>query len=95
MSSLVEYNLSELGPWEAVGGDEATASVWVSPDPHHAGFDIYYSEKSGGMYVTGACDPICFEGNLYRPGFPRPEEAAGAAVGTPREQWEHSLSSEE
>ena len=94
MSRLVEYNLSELGPWAAVGGvPEAEASVWESPDPHQPGEFIYYAKRSGGIYLDGNLEPICFEGNLRRPGFPRPEEAA--VIMSPPLQWELSLSAAE
>ena len=55
---------------------------------------VYYLERSRGIYVrSGALKPIYFEGNLRRPGFPLPEEAA--VVGNPRELFERSLSADE
>ena len=94
MASVTEYTLSELGPWKAVGEPEATASCWESPDPHHPGSLIFYSGRSGGMYVDLNLRPIHFAGTAPRDrGFPRPEEAA--AVGTPSQRWESSLSAVE
>ena len=49
--------------------------------------------RSGGIYLDGNLEPIYFEGNLRRPGFPRPEEAA--VIMSPPLQWELSLSTEE
>ena len=94
MASTTEYSLSELGPWKAVGGDPSSATVWESPDPHHSGNSVYYSQRSGGMYVDGNQRPIYFEGTEPRQrGFPRPEDAA--ALGTPFQQWESGLTTEE
>ena len=96
MASVTEYRLSELGPWEPVGDDwdnEAEASVWKSPDPHHTGEVIYYCGRSGGMYVDGNQRPIYFTGtDPRRRGFPSPKEAA--VTMPPFLQWESSLSAD-
>ena len=80
---------------EAVGvdpGDEANASVWISPDPHHAGNFVFYCGNSGGIYVDGSEPPraIHFAGtHPSRRGFPSPEE--DAAVGTPLRRFMDGL----
>ena len=92
MASAPEYNLRDLGPWEAAGGggDEATTTLWVSPNPLLPGQDIYYSEVSGRYVNAATATPIYFAGTDPRdPGFPPPD--IEAEVGNPRVQWERNL----
>ena len=89
---MPEYNLRDLGPWESAGGggEEATTTMWVSPDPLHpgAGREIYYTEYDR-QYVNDLAQPIYFSGTAPgNAGFPLAEDTA--QVGTPREQWERS-----
>ena len=96
MSSVLEYSLRNMGPWEGAGGggNEATTTTWVSPDPLRDGCDIYYDEVTERYISTATMDPVYFAGtNPRQCGFPPPEDARD--VGTPREQWEASLRSED
>ena len=89
MASVLEYHLRDLGPWSGggVAGDEATTTLWVSPDPYHPGSDIYYSEVTMRYTHDRNMEGVFFVGTHPRDlGFPALEDAA--AAGTPREQWE-------
>ena len=90
MASAPEYNLRDLGPWEAAGGvrNEATTTMWVSPDPIYPGREIFYFEANG-IYVR-LLSPVTSERGYFAgtgprdPGVPPREDEA--EVGNPRVQ---------
>ena len=94
MAMVPEYDLRDIGPWEASGGvDETTATVWEAPDPLHNGQVISYSEVTQ-LYTNVNGDPIYFTGTAPgNAGRPPPEDVA--QVGTPRELWVAGLTTEQ
>ena len=87
MSSVLEYNLRDLGPWHT-----DYEGLWSAPDPFNPYPYLAYvwwceTGPSAGQYLNADAQPIFFAGTDPRhPGYPPPEVEND--VGTPREQWE-------
>ena len=86
MSSVPEYNLRDLGPWDPEG-----AGLWSARDPLNPSYlAMVWWQETGlypGQYLDANAQPIYFAGTDPRhPGHPPPEVEND--MGTPREQWE-------
>ena len=89
MSSVLEYNLRDLGPWHT-----DYEGLWSAPDPFNPYPYLAYvwwceTGPSAGQYLNADAQPIFFAGTDPRhPGYPPPEVEND--VGNPREQWERA-----